>query len=64
MICQDYLIKSRQLICGLIKVGERLASLMKFCRSEDLAGDALEKKAGKVAGNGTKFWPKRHKLTE
>ena len=52
------------MISGLLKVTERLASLMKFCGGEDLAGDALEKKAGKVAGNGTKFWPKRPKHTE
>ena len=45
-------------------MGERLASLMKFYRSEDLEGDELEKKAGKVAGNGTTILPKSVSLCE
>ena len=48
----------------VLKVGERLASLMKFCESEDLEGDELEEEASKVAGKETKFWPKRPKHTE
>ena len=39
-------------------MGERLASLMRICESEDLEGDELEKEAGNFAGTGTKFWPK------